>query len=535
MGSPADLALGCRAESPVATTGNLFKVVPSSMEKVDRDRAQMLDEYLKALEDERRKIEAFKRELPHCMQLLDYAIDASKENLVQSPSSSPGPPLASIIGKTTKTLGLFGKEVVQEFLKSRWDTTRKDDMEEEEKEKPRRSSGSAVGDRPTWMAEAQLWTQPSLTSDHWKEKESSTEDSVRPKKDSEKSTLTSPARLFSNKQRPGGAFIPFVKEKPAPGPVIRSKPGVADFMLSSGDSRPSTILGFGAVDSEVGSVEIGSKTTDVNTAISHGKETGGRVNGVGSTYSGGTGSTTTTGGENAQRKARRCWSPELHRRFVSALQQLGGSQVATPKQIRELMKVDGLTNDEVKSHLQKYRLHTRRPSPTPQAPQQNPPQLVVLGGIWVPPEYQNAGMYHDPSSSVSQQEPVFCQPTMSQEFYSQLHPTVQIELHRSPSHSSPQGPLQSTSNPSSGAHQTSGEGYREDSAGEDGKSESSSWKGDENMRESAEKDTLGKKTGSSSSSQDEDEADDGRDGQVRLQLEMSCSSVHSVKTEPSLA
>ncbi|KAM1627621.1 hypothetical protein ACFXTN_014454 [Malus domestica] len=35
-----------------------------------------------------------------------------------------------------------------------------------------------------------------------------------------------------------------------------------------------------------------------------------------------------------------------------ALQQLGGSHAATPKQIRELMKVDGLTNDEVKSHLQ---------------------------------------------------------------------------------------------------------------------------------------------------------------------------------------
>ncbi|KAM1483701.1 hypothetical protein ACFXTO_035842 [Malus domestica] len=28
-------------------------------------------------------------------------------------------------------------------------------------------------------------------------------------------------------------------------------------------------------------------------------------------------------------------------------------QAATPKQIRELMKFDGLTNDEVKSHLQK--------------------------------------------------------------------------------------------------------------------------------------------------------------------------------------
>jgi hypothetical protein len=69
MGSPADLALGHRAEAPV-TTGNLFKVAPSSIDKVDRN--QLLDEYLKALEDERRKIEAFKRELPHCMQLLDY-------------------------------------------------------------------------------------------------------------------------------------------------------------------------------------------------------------------------------------------------------------------------------------------------------------------------------------------------------------------------------------------------------------------------------------------------------------------------------
>ncbi|PIN18882.1 hypothetical protein CDL12_08445 [Handroanthus impetiginosus] len=83
------------------------------------------------------------------------------------------------------------------------------------------------------------------------------------------------------------------------------------------------------------------------------------------------------------RKARRCWSPDLHRRFVNALQMLGGSHVATPKQIRELMKVDGLTNDEVKSHLQKYRLHTR----SPQAAATTAPQLFVLGGIWVPPEY----------------------------------------------------------------------------------------------------------------------------------------------------
>uniref|UniRef100_A0A7N0V924 HTH myb-type domain-containing protein n=1 Tax=Kalanchoe fedtschenkoi TaxID=63787 RepID=A0A7N0V924_KALFE len=90
---------------------------------------------------------------------------------------------------------------------------------------------------------------------------------------------------------------------------------------------------------------------------------------------------------SSQRKQRRSWSQDLHRRFLHSLQQLGGAHVATPKQIRELMKVDGLTNDEVKSHLQKYRLHTRRPTPPPSrnnACNGQAPQFVVLGGIWVP-------------------------------------------------------------------------------------------------------------------------------------------------------
>ncbi|KMZ71659.1 hypothetical protein ZOSMA_178G00480 [Zostera marina] len=60
-----------------------------------------------------------------------------------------------------------------------------------------------------------------------------------------------------------------------------------------------------------------------------------------------------------QRKERRCWSPELHRRFVHTLQILGGPHVATPKQIRQILQVDDLTNDEVKSHLQKYRMHAK--------------------------------------------------------------------------------------------------------------------------------------------------------------------------------
>ncbi|CAA0818623.1 myb-like transcription factor family protein [Striga hermonthica] len=100
--------------------------------------------------------------------------------------------------------------------------------------------------------------------------------------------------------------------------------------------------------------------------------------------------------EGNSRKARRCWSNELHHKFLQALRQLGGSHLATPKQIRELMKVDGLTNDEVKSHLQKYRLHTRRPIPpvhsaTINSAATQPPQFVVVaGGLWMPSEYTSA-------------------------------------------------------------------------------------------------------------------------------------------------
>ncbi|KAL6847015.1 hypothetical protein ACP4OV_022868 [Aristida adscensionis] len=102
--------------------------------------------------------------------------------------------------------------------------------------------------------------------------------------------------------------------------------------------------------------------------------------------------------QQAQRKARRCWSPELHRRFVAALQRLGGAQVATPKQIRELMKVDGLTNDEVKSHLQKYRLHTRRASSDG-----GDPQAMAL---WSSPEQQYTTSQHSTSQSGSPQGPL---------------------------------------------------------------------------------------------------------------------------------
>lgn len=256
-------------------------------------------EYIKALEEEKKKILVFERELPLSLQLITQAIEAYKKQL-------------NIEGSENVTAEV---PVLEEFipLKPSYSSS---DEEIISKNKVKINDG---GDKiPDWLRSSQLWNeQPVVVAD----------------------SVKKPIAVNANKT--GGAFHPFKKEKAAS--AIQTSSTSNDNSNGQGQSSGS---------------HIEEKVKEKKDGSSH-------------------------------RKERRCWSPELHKRFLNALQDLGGSQVATPKQIRELMKVDGLTNDEVKSHLQKYRLHNRKPTNSTveanlsEGPHQ--PHILLLGGIFVPP------------------------------------------------------------------------------------------------------------------------------------------------------
>ncbi|CAF2143217.1 hypothetical protein YC2023_025078 [Brassica napus] len=389
MASSSELSLDCKPQS-------YSMLLKSFGDNFQSDQTtQKLEDLLSRLEQERLKIDAFKRELPLCMQLLSNAVEVYRQQLEAYRENG-----------NNSNQSVVARPVLEEFIPLR---------NQPEKENNKGNN---------WMTTAQLWSQPEtkpknidLTTDQ-----------------SPKDELASSPKLghFDVKQRNGGgAFLPFSKEKTLPELALSTevkRVSPANEHTNDHDCNGESIIN-------------GSNNNNNNN------------------------SSTTS---QSNRKARRCWSPDLHRRFVQALQMLGGSQVATPKQIRELMKVDGLTNDEVKSHLQKYRLHTRRPSPSPQTSGGQGPHLVVLGGIWVPPEYTTAHggtptLYHHQvqnhqGNAAAQPPPHFCS---SQEFYTARPPPQQLHHHHF-----------QTCNGSSadGSASTDSALQLTDSAGDDGKS-----------------------------------------------------------------
>lgn len=69
-------------------------------------------------------------------------------------------------------------------------------------------------------------------------------------------------------------------------------------------------------------------------------------------------SSTQSKNSQGKRKVKVDWTPELHRRFVQAVEQLGVDK-AVPSRILELMGIDCLTRHNIASHLQKYRSHRK--------------------------------------------------------------------------------------------------------------------------------------------------------------------------------
>ncbi|KAL0372585.1 UNVERIFIED_CONTAM: Transcription factor HHO3 [Sesamum calycinum] len=259
-------------------------------------------DYIHALEEERRKIQVFQRELPLCLELVTQAIEACKQQLSGTSSEYNLHGQSECSEQTSSDVPVF-----EEFIPIKRASSQSDGEEQESSKKPKNDSdisnkdGKNCNDKNSkksdWLRSVQLWNQ---TSD--------------------------PPPKEVKRNGSGGAFHPFKKER-----------SVATTAPSQGP----------AVNKSVPPAST-SSTAD----------TGGN--------SGGGNKKEEKEGQS-QRKARRCYT----------------------KQIRELMKVDGLTNDEVKSHLQKYRLHTRRPSPSipNTTATKQPPQFVVVGGLWVPPEY----------------------------------------------------------------------------------------------------------------------------------------------------
>ncbi|KAK9149765.1 hypothetical protein Scep_008522 [Stephania cephalantha] len=415
------------------------------LQQLPHDHTQKLEEFLACLEEEWLKIEAFKRELPLCMQLLSNAMEASKQQL-QSYRANQGPRLEEFI-----PLKHSNSEGSTDHQKA-----------------------SNISEKASWMVSAQLWSQ---SSDGVTKQQSPGMASPKKENDHQSLGIANPNKLsLDDKKRNGcggGAFLPFSKEKNSTcsSPPIRI---LADLALSSTTDKEILMEDKKCSESENSMTCSKSRENLSNKGENRDHHPQGK-GGASTATQGDQSQTTGPANSQAHRKARRCWSPDLHRRFVNALQMLGGSQVATPKQIRELMKVDGLTNDEVKSHLQKYRLHTRRPSPSPQTTGAPAPQLVVLGSIWVPPEYATAAAAHTAAPAIYSAHPAslasthYCAPP--HDFYPAPPAIPHHHLHRPIHH---HHHLYKASSPESEARGVEGE-RSESIEDDDGKSESGSW------------------------------------------------------------
>eukprot|EP00897_Mesotaenium_endlicherianum_P009812 jgi/Mesen1/885/ME000115S00001 len=133
-----------------------------------------------------------------------------------------------------------------------------------------------------------------------------------------------------------------------------------------------------------------------------------------------TGENNSSGGSGGKshKKPRLIWTAELHSRFMNAVNHLGVKN-AVPKTILQLMNVEGMTRENVASHLQKYRLYLKRLAGLPPNARLPPdvgplysynPQMDLGPGIGMPMQ----SMHHSGPRMQGQSVPAMGQPYPSQ-------------------------------------------------------------------------------------------------------------------------
>lgn len=206
--------------------------------------------------------------------------------------------------ETYQTINIIGaKPVLEEYIPL------KSIPIHEDQEKPISTISS---EKATWMVSAQLW---SPAGDETKQQEApeTPKNSINPITEVVSTNLA----LDNTKQRHGvaGAFIPFTKDNnlKVSSSCISTTSATT---VTTCSSSPSFVLPDLALASHNKEIENKNLSDQVECSGSKSSSTP-PTNGQNSAA---------TAGSQTHRKARRCWSPDLHRRFVNALQILGGSQ-----------------------------------------------------------------------------------------------------------------------------------------------------------------------------------------------------------------
>ncbi|KAL7179061.1 hypothetical protein ACSBR1_042435 [Camellia fascicularis] len=184
MGSiPSELSLDVRPTYVPKTISDFLGEL-TAIDSVS-DRLLRLDDFVQRLDDERRKIDAFKRELPLCMLLLNNAIATLKEESKQCRPRNVEP-------------------VLEEFIPL------KKNCDENEKSEAKKEKDSG-GDKMNWMSSVQLWNTDNLKNI----------DSTTDQKQNSVPKLREPWNLSIASNPQGPSSIPFAQisqafSKPAP-------------------------------------------------------------------------------------------------------------------------------------------------------------------------------------------------------------------------------------------------------------------------------------------------------------------------------